>query len=89
MSSDEPPFVHLTQGERSVSDINVKVSHDLGDRTLVVVILLAAIIGLCGVVIGNDVAERQQQSRYMLELSTKMQIAINHKVAQEEKENAK
>lgn len=86
---DEPSKPFVSQGDRSNSYIEVRVSHDLGDRTLVVVILLAAIIGLCGVVIGNDVAERRMQTQYMLELSTKMQIAINHKVAIEEKEHAR
>lgn len=57
---DEPPFVHSTQGDRS--SLQVIVRHDLGDRTLVVVLLLAAIIGCCGVVIGMDLSERRSNN---------------------------
>lgn len=74
----EPPYVHLAQGDRSAASVDVRVSHDLGDRTLVVVILLAAIIGACGVVIGLDLAERQLQSQYMRDVAVKLQINTNH-----------
>jgi hypothetical protein len=37
---------------------------DLGGATLIVVVLLVAIIGACGVVMGIDIAERATQSRH-------------------------
>lgn len=79
----------VCQGDRSNAYVEVKVSHDLGDRTAILLLMLGLVIAAGTYQIGLDHAERQQQSRYMLELSTKMQIAINHKVAQEEKEDAK
>lgn len=70
--------ISIEQGERSAARVQVTVSHDLGDRTLVVVILLAAIIGACGVVIGLDLSERQLQSQYMRDVAVKLQINTNH-----------
>lgn len=75
---DEPAFVHNTQGEGSAASIRVNVSHDLGDRTLVVVILLAAIIGTCGVVMGMNLAKQDMQSQYMRDVAVKLQINTNH-----------
>lgn len=72
----EPPFVHNTQGERSALSINV--SHDLGDRTLVVVILLALVIGVCGWKIGQDTAAYDMQGQYMRDVAAKQQVMINH-----------
>lgn len=57
MESKETSLVTSTQGDRSA--LKVVVQHDLGDRTLVVVILLAALLGMCGVVIGMDLSERR------------------------------
>jgi hypothetical protein len=37
---------------------------DLGGSTLIVVVLLVAIIGACGVVMGIDIAERTAQARH-------------------------
>ncbi len=76
MDDEEPAFVHNTQGDRSL--MQVTVSHDLGDRTLVVVILLAAIIGLCGVVMGMNLAKQDMQSQYMRDVAVKLQINTNH-----------
>ncbi len=75
---EEPPFVHLEQGARSASIIDVKVSHDLGDRTLVVVILLACVIGVCGVVMGMNLAKQSMQEQYVRDVAVKQQIMINH-----------
>lgn len=45
---------------------NVRV--DLGGTTLLMVILLVAIIGACGVVIGLDISERAQMERAFTQL---------------------
>lgn len=74
----EPPFVHLTQGERSNSRVEIRVSHDLGDRTLVVVILLTCVIGACGVVMGRNMARQDVQEVYARDLATKYQLNTNH-----------
>lgn len=71
----EPPFVHLT-GDRNA--LQVIVSHDLGDRTLVVVILLAIVIGACGLVMGMNLAKQDMQSQYMRDVAAKQQVMINH-----------
>ncbi len=73
----EPAWVHNEQGERSAFSSQITVSHDLGDRTLVVVILLAVVIGICGAVIGMDLAERRMQSQYMRDVAVKLQINTN------------
>jgi mRNA-degrading endonuclease toxin of MazEF toxin-antitoxin module len=78
MDTDEPPFVHLTQGARSASVIRSEIKHDLGDRTLVVVILLAIVIGACGYEIGLSNARLDMQSQYMNDVAAKQQIMINH-----------
>jgi hypothetical protein len=41
---------------------------DLGGVTLIVVVLLVAIIGACGVVMGLDIAERSQMEREFAKL---------------------
>jgi len=75
--ADEPPFVHM-QGDRSAFSSRITVSHDLGDRTLVVVILLAAIIGACGVVMGMNLAKQDMQEQYVRDVAVKQQLMINH-----------
>lgn len=75
---DGYPLVTNRQGERSAADIKVTVSHDLGDRTLVVVILLAIVIGACGVVIGTNIAKQDMQGQYMRDVAAKLQINTNH-----------
>lgn len=72
------PFVSIDQGERSASEVHVTVSHDLGDRTLVVVILLACVIGVCGGVIGHYVANQQMQNQYLRDVAVKLQVNTNH-----------
>ena len=74
----EPPFVHNEQGERSAFSSHITVSHDLGDRTLVVVILLAIVIGCCGVAIGHYTAATEMQGQYMRDVAAKLQINTNH-----------
>jgi hypothetical protein len=81
--ASEPGWVHNEQGERSAFSSRITVSHDLGDRTLVVVILLAAIIGACGVVMGMNLAKQDMQTQYMMDVSTKLQINTNHTIALE------
>lgn len=78
MDNTEPAWVHNVQGERSASNIKVVVSHDLGDRTLIVVILLAVVIGACGVVMGMNLAKQDMQSQYMRDVAAKQQVMINH-----------
>lgn len=74
----EPAFVHNTQGERSAASIRVTISHDLGDRTLVVVILLACVIGVCGWQIGQYQAETHLNGQYMRDVAVKLQVNTNH-----------
>lgn len=69
-------LVSSTQGDRSA--LKVVVSHDLGDRTLVVVILLAAIIGACGLVMGLNLSKQAMQEQYMRDVAAKLQINTNH-----------
>lgn len=76
--SAEPSWVHLDQGDRSAAKITVDVKHDLGDRTLVVVILLALVIGVCGWQIGEYRAEKEMHGQYMRDVATKLQINTNH-----------
>jgi hypothetical protein len=45
---------------------NIRI--DLGSTTLAVVIVLVAIIGACGVVMGIDIAERSQMEREFAKL---------------------
>lgn len=72
------PFVSIEQEGRNAITMQVKVSHDLGDRTLVVVILLACIIGVCGVVIGQHNARDDMLGQYMRDNAAKLQINTNH-----------
>ena len=72
------PFVAIEQGDRSASSVEVTVTHDLGDRTLVVVILLACVIGVCGVIIGRNNAYYDMHGQYMRDVATKLQINTNH-----------
>lgn len=58
----------LIVGDRNA--LQVTVSHDLGDRTLVVVILLTIVIGACGVVMGRNLARQdaiEMQNREVLQ----------------------
>jgi hypothetical protein len=76
---DEPvTLISNKQGERSAASIKVTVSHDLGDRTLVVVVLLACVIGVCGWKIGHYTAATEMNGQYMRDVATKLQINTNH-----------
>jgi outer membrane murein-binding lipoprotein Lpp len=63
-------------GDRNALQVNV--SHDLGDRTLVVVILLALVIGACGVAMGLNLAKQDQLGAYTRDLATQYQLNKNH-----------
>lgn len=74
----EPPFVHNTQGPRSAFQMRVDVSHDLGDRTLILVVLLAVVIGFCGVTMGLNFAKQDALDDRARDLATKYQLMTNH-----------
>jgi outer membrane murein-binding lipoprotein Lpp len=63
-------------GDRNALQVNV--SHDLGDRTLVVVILLALVIGACGVIMGLNLAKQDQLGAYTRQLSADYAVHTNH-----------
>ena len=65
----------LVVGDRNA--VEVRVSHDLGDRTLVVVILLACVIGACGVVMGLNLAKQDQLDTLAREIVAKQQVTNN------------
>jgi hypothetical protein len=86
---DEPPFVHLAQGDRSAASVRVTVSHDLGDRTIVVMLLLGLVIAVCAWRIALDQAQtefngRMQQAQaemagqYLRDVAAKLQVNTNH-----------
>lgn len=93
MDADFDPYVCLEQGDRSAAKVEVKVSHDLGDRTLVVVILLAIVIGACGVVMGLNLSRQAQLEDQATILAAKLHTTINQnariEAALQEKENAR
>lgn len=75
MGPEFDPYAVIV-GDRNALQVNV--SHDLGDRTLVVVILLALVIGACGVIMGLNLAKQDQLGRYTRDLATQYQIQTNH-----------
>lgn len=77
----------LVVGDRNAVEIHV--SHDLGDRTLVVVILLACVIGACGVAMGMNLAKQDMQAQYMRDVAAKLQINTNHVMALESAQKEK
>lgn len=76
MVTDYDEFPTQRAGDRS--NLSIVVSHDLGDRTLVVVILLAIVIGACGVVMGMNLAKQSLQEQYVRDVAVKQQLMINH-----------
>jgi hypothetical protein len=74
---DSDPLVKLRQGDGSAARIDVTVSHDLGDRTLVVVILLAIVIGACGLIMGMNLAKQSRLDDASREIAAKLQIQNN------------
>ena len=74
---EELPPIRVSQGDRSAASFNVRVSHDLGDRTLVVVILLALVIGACGVTMGLNLSKQSQLDARATELSARIQVQNN------------
>jgi hypothetical protein len=64
-TSDEAPEKSVRAQIHAAEHANVNnVRIDLGGSTLLVVVLLVAIIGACGVVMGIDIAERSTQARH-------------------------
>src|SRR5271154_495986 len=64
--SEAPEFNLPGTGTQSKMGDNAHVNNvriDLGGTTLLVVVVLVAIIGACGVVMGIDIAERSAQAR--------------------------
>ena len=72
---DDGPMVAQSAGDRS--NLSVIVSHDLGDRTLIVVILLALVIGACGVVMGLNLSKQARLDDYSREIAAKVQVQNN------------
>lgn len=65
----------ITMGDRNL--IQVSVSHDLGDRTLVLVVLLTIVIGACGVVMGLNLSKQEHLDNLAREVAAKVQIQNN------------
>lgn len=74
---DELPPIRLSQGDRSAASFNVRVSHDLGDRTLVLVILLTIVIGLCGVVMGLNLSKQAHLDDQATTIAARLQVQNN------------
>ncbi len=62
-------------GDRS--NLSIRVSHDLGDRTLVVVILLAIVIGACGLIMGLNLSKQARLDDASREIAAKLQVQNN------------
>lgn len=76
MGTDFDPYEQpVIIGDRNAMQITV--SHDLGDRTLVVVILLALVIGCCGVIMGLNLAKQARLDDYSREIAAKVQVQNN------------
>ncbi len=73
----EPSWVHNEQGEGSAFTSRITISHDLGDRTLVVVILLTLVIATCGVIMGLNLSKQDRLDAMTRELAAKQQIQLN------------
>lgn len=65
----------MTIGDRNL--IQVTVSHDLGDRTIVVVAVLATIIGACGVVMGLNLSKQSRLDAQAAILEARIQVQNN------------
>lgn len=76
MVTDYDEFPTQRAGDRS--NLSIVVSHDLGDRTLVVVILLAIVIGACGLVMGMNLSKQNMQEQYLRDVAVKLQVNTNH-----------
>ncbi len=72
---DEHDIPTLRIGDRNA--IQVTVSHDLGDRTLVVVILLALVIGTCGVIMGLNLSKQARLDSDLSVMSARVQVQNN------------
>ncbi len=75
--NDYDPIVRLAQGDGSAARIDVRVSHDLGDRTLVVVVLLAIVIGACGLIMGLNLSKQARLDDASREIAAKLQVQNN------------
>jgi hypothetical protein len=67
------PVTQDARGGGHIANVPVHVNVNLGKETLVVVVMLALVIGACGVVIGMDVAERAAQQRQSEENTARLQ----------------
>ncbi len=70
---DDLPTIRM--GDRNA--FKFTVSHDLGDRTLVVVILLALVIGTCGVIMGLNLSKQARLDSYLSVMSARVQVQNN------------
>ena len=61
--------VHASSG----AHVN-QVSINLGGATLIIVVMLTAIIGACGVVIGLDISERKHQDQLIIQAHDAAQV---------------
>ena len=86
---DDSPLV-VVRGDRNATQLDIRVSHDLGDRTLVVVILLVIVIGACGVVMGRNLARQASLEDSALQLARDYAVHTNHiRNLEAQMENAK
>lgn len=76
-SRAEPAWVHSTQGDRSALEVRVTVNHDLGDRTLVLVIVLSVVLFACGAIMGLNLAKQDQLDTLGRETLAKVQTTNN------------
>lgn len=58
----------------SASNNNLSLNVNLGPATLIVVCILAAIIGACGLVMGLNMAKQDQMDRDFKEASTRLML---------------
>lgn len=65
-------------GDDSIVYQRLDVKHGLDDRTLIVVLILATIIGINGVVMGMNLANQSMQAQYTRDLAVKYQVNTNH-----------
>jgi Tfp pilus assembly protein PilN len=57
------PLTQDARGGGTIANVPVNVNVNLGKETLVVVVMLALVIGACGVIMGLDISSRQADRR--------------------------
>lgn len=60
--------------DRGASANNINISTNLGPATLIVVCVLAAIIGACGLVMGLNLSKQAQMDRDFKDASTRLML---------------